>query len=165
MIRLLLAIALLTLVLDQASKLIIMDYVMAPPRVIEVLPIFNLVLVFNKGVSFGVFGGEGNWQPLALSGLAVAICIGLIVWQWRHPTTYGAVAVGLIVGGAIGNVADRLRLGAVIDFLDFHVGVWHWPAFNLSDSAITLGVLIILAAEVLPKRSIQDKKSSEGKVE
>jgi signal peptidase II len=163
--RLTLSIALLTLVLDQASKLAIMDFVMAPPRVIEVLPFFNLVLVFNKGVSFGVFGGDGSWQAWGLSIMAVVICIGLLVWQWRHPEGHKAAAVGLIVGGAIGNVIDRLRLGAVIDFLDLHAAGWHWPAFNVADSAITLGVLLIIAVELLSKRPSQDKRSGEGGVE
>ena len=164
MIRVLAGVAFLTLVLDQASKFVILDFVMMPPRVIEVMPIFNLVLVFNKGVSFGIFGGAGDWQPFALSGLALVICAGLVFWQWRQRTMYGAVAVGLIVGGALGNVIDRLRFGAVVDFLDFHLGGWHWPAFNLSDSAITLGVLVILAVEVLPKRSIRDKTSDGGRI-
>jgi signal peptidase II len=164
--RLTLAIAVLTLALDQASKLAMVDFVLAPPRMIEVLPFFNLVLVFNKGVSFGVFNdGDGAWQAWILSALAVAICIGLLVWQWRHPEGHKALAIGLIVGGAIGNVVDRLRLGAVIDFLDLHVAGWHWPAFNVADSAITLGVLVIIFAELLSKRSSQDTRSGEGGVE
>ena len=163
--RLTLAIAVLILVLDQASKLAMVDFVLAPPRVIEVLPFFNLVLVFNKGVSFGVFGGDGSWQAWGLSVLAVIICVGLLVWQWRHPEGHKALAVGLIVGGALGNVIDRLRLGAVVDFLDLHAAGWHWPAFNVADSAIALGVLVIIAVELLSKGPSQDKRSGEGGVE
>jgi signal peptidase II len=89
----------------------------------------------------------------------------LLVWQWRHPEGHKAAAVGLIVGGAIGNVVDRLRLGAVIDFVDLHAAGWHWPAFNVADSAIALGVLVIIAAELLWKSPSQDKRSGEGGVE
>ena len=144
-----LGIALLIIVLDQASKWIILTDVMVPPRVIEVLPIFNLVLTFNYGVSFGLFSGEAQWQPFMLSALAVVISIGLCAWLARQPSRHLAIAVGLIVGGAIGNVIDRLRLDAVVDFLDFHWGDWHWPAFNIADTAITLGVVSILVVDIL----------------
>lgn len=144
-----LGIAILTLVLDQLSKWVILNDVMAPPRVIEVLPVFNLVLTFNYGVSFGLFSGEANWQPFMLSALALVISAGLFAWLFRQPSLHLAIAVGLIVGGAIGNVIDRMRLGAVVDFLDFHWGAWHWPAFNIADSAITLGVVSILLVDIL----------------
>jgi len=144
-----LGIAVLTLFLDQASKWAILTQVMVPPRVIEVLPVFNLVLTFNQGVSFGLFSGEADWQPYLLSALALVISIGLFTWLARQPSVHLAVAVGLIAGGAIGNVIDRLRIAAVVDFLDFHWGDWHWPAFNLADSAITLGVVCILLVDIL----------------
>ena len=144
-----LGIAVLTLVLDQASKWLILTAVMSPPRVIEVLPVFNLVLTFNQGVSFGLFSGEAAWQPYLLSALALVISIGLFLWLARRPSAHLAVAVGLIVGGAVGNVIDRIRIAAVVDFLDFHWGGWHWPAFNLADSAITLGVICILLVDIL----------------
>ena len=142
-------IALLVMLLDQASKWVILTKVMVPPHVIEVLPFFNLVLTFNHGVSFGLFSGEADWQPYLLSALAVAISIGLFVWLAKQPSRHLAIAVGLIVGGAIGNVVDRLRISAVVDFLDFHWAGWHWPAFNLADSAITLGVISILLVDIL----------------
>jgi signal peptidase II len=93
--------------------------------------------------------------------LAVAISIGLLVWLARNPSRHLAIAVGLIVGGAMGNVIDRLRLSAVVDFLDVHWGGWHWPAFNLADSAITLGVITILLVDILFESGSKGKTGSE----
>jgi signal peptidase II len=143
-LRLALAVAAVALVLDQASKWAIGEFVMDPPRAIEVTGFFNLVLVYNTGVSFGLFGEQTAWKPWALGALAVAVSGALLYWLRREPDRLLALAVGLIVGGAMGNVVDRVRLGAVMDFLDFHLGTWHWPAFNLADSAITLGVAILV---------------------
>jgi len=152
-----LGIAVLTVVLDQASKWLILTQVMAPPRTIEVLPFFNLVLTFNQGVSFGLFSGEANWQPYMLSALALLISIGLFTWLLRQPSLHLAIAVGLIAGGAVGNVIDRIRIAAVVDFLDFHWGGWHWPAFNIADSAITVGVAVILVVDILFDRGAGTK--------
>ena len=165
MLGLAIGLAAFVIFLDQASKWLIMAKVMVPPRVIEVLPVFNLVLTFNQGVSFGLFSGEAGWQPYLLSGLAVVISIGLLVWLARGPSRHLAIAVGLIVGGAIGNVIDRLRLSAVVDFLDVHWGGWHWPAFNLADSAITLGVITILLVDILFESGSKGKTGSEKKGE
>ncbi len=79
-----------------------------------------------------------------LGALAIAVSGALLYWLHREPERFLALAVGLIVGGAMGNVVDRVRLGAVMDFLDFHLGTWHWPAFNLADSAITMGVAFLV---------------------
>jgi signal peptidase II len=87
----------------------------------------------------------GEWAPWLLTVLAVAIGVGLLVWLWRARSIWVAVALGMILGGAVGNVIDRLRFGAVTDFLDAHWGELHWPAFNLADSAISVGVVILLA--------------------
>jgi signal peptidase II len=104
---------------------------------------FNLALTYNRGISFGLFnGGVGN--ALVFSLAAAAIVAVLIYWLSRASSPFLAVAIGLIIGGAVGNVIDRLRLGAVVDFLDFHIGAVHWPAFNLADSAICIGVAAML---------------------
>ncbi len=143
-LRLALTVAAAALVLDQASKWAIEEFVMDPPRVIELTGFFNLVLVHNTGVSFGLFGEQTTWKPWALGALAVAVSGALLYWLRREPERFLALAVGLIVGGAMGNVVDRVRMGAVMDFLDFHLGTWHWPAFNLADSAITMGVAFLV---------------------
>ena len=130
--------------LDQLTKWWIVERVMDPPRSLEVTGFFNLMLIYNRGVSFGLLDSEAALVPWLLSGLAVAIVIGLVVWLRHIEGRWPGVAVGLIVGGAVGNVVDRLRLGAVIDFLDLHWAGIHWPAFNLADSAITIGVALLL---------------------
>ncbi len=137
---------------DQLSKWWIVERVMDPPRALEVTGFFNLMLIYNRGVSFGLLDSEAALVPWLLSGLAVAIVIGLVVWLRQIEGRWPGVAVGLIVGGAVGNVIDRLRLGAVIDFLDLHWAGFHWPAFNLADSAITLGVALLLVDGLFGRR-------------
>ncbi len=144
-LRLALAVAAAVIVLDQASKWVLLAWLMDPPRPIEVTGFFNLVLTFNTGVSFGLFGGSAAaWKPWALGALALAVSGALLYWLARQPERFLALALGLIVGGALGNAIDRARLSAVVDFLDFHLGGWHWPAFNLADSAITVGVALLV---------------------
>ena len=125
---------------------------MDPPRVIPVLPFFNLVMVWNRGVSFGMFGGGAvpAWALILLSALIVAM---LVAWLRQVDNSWAAVAIGLVIGGAVGNVIDRVIHGAVADFLDFHLGGYHWPAFNLADSAITIGVVLLLAESLFPRRA------------
>lgn len=136
--------AALVIVLDQLSKWWIVTSVMAPPRVIPLTSFFNLVLVHNRGVSFGLFGGAPDWLPWALAALAVLISAALAIWLRRAESRLLAAALGLVIGGALGNVVDRVRYGGVVDFLDFHIADYHWPAFNVADSAITVGVGLLL---------------------
>lgn len=141
--------AALVVLLDQASKYIILEQVMRPPRVIEVTGFFNLVLAWNPGVSFSLFASDDPRAPWLLTGHALAIVTGLILWLVRlarvgRANGWIAAGTGLVAGGALGNVIDRLRFGAVADFLDFHLAGFHWPAFNLADFCITTGVILIL---------------------
>lgn len=149
-----LATAAAVMLFDQLSKWAITALVMDPACVtppisqpgcaIPVLPFFNLTMVYNPGVTFGLGGGLG---PLVLSGLAVAISVALVVWLRRVDSLLLAIALGGIIGGAIGNVVDRLRFGAVVDFLDVFIpgsGLPHWPAFNIADSAIVVGVALVI---------------------
>ena len=129
---------------DQASKWAVIERLMQPPRMVEVTGFFNLVLALNTGVSFGLFGGETAWKPWLFSALAVAIVTALFVWLKRQPEPLLALAVGLVAGGAVGNTIDRLRFGGVVDFLDFHLGDWHWFAFNLADTAVVMGVALLV---------------------
>ena len=145
-------IAIVVLVLDQVSKWLILTQAMRPPQVIEVTPFFNLVLGWNRGVSFGLFHSESPVNVIVLTGIALVIVIGLGVWLWRTDLRWTAISVGLIIGGAIGNVADRLRFGAVVDFLDFHVSGYHWPAFNVADSAIVVGAVMLILESLFDGR-------------
>ncbi|HEX6958607.1 MAG TPA: signal peptidase II [Ferrovibrio sp.] len=140
---------------DQASKAFFMDLLAsAQPPVITVLPIFNLVRVWNTGVSFGLFQQDSTLRSWILIGVAVAVLIWLGLWLARTRSALVATALGLIIGGAIGNVIDRVRFGAVFDFLDFHVFGWHWPAFNLADSAIVVGVGLLLLDSFMPRKTL-----------
>lgn len=113
-----------------------------PP--IEVTPFFNLVMVWNTGVSFGLFASDGDAGRWALIVLACAISVGLAWWLRTVTTRLLAGSIGAVIGGAIGNVVDRLAYGAVADFFDVHALGYHWPAFNIADSAIVVGVGLIL---------------------
>lgn len=110
---------------------------------VEVLPFFNIVEVWNRGVSFGMFNklAHGQW---ILSALAIAITVALLRWLWLAKSRLHSLALGMIIGGAVGNTIDRLRHGAVADYLDFHAFGQHWPAFNVTDTAICIGVALLL---------------------
>jgi signal peptidase II len=136
--------ALLIVGLDQASKWWIVTSVMVPERQIEVTSFFNIVMVWNRGITFGLFGDSPGATRWVLTGVSVIIVVILAVWMWRVSRAWVAGALGAVIGGAVGNIIDRLHYGAVADFLDFHMGQWHWPAFNLADSAIVVGVAILM---------------------
>lgn len=111
----------------------------------EVLPIFNLVLAHNTGAAFSFLAGAGGWQRWLFTAITVVISIALVVGLERqHRNPLVATAFALVLGGALGNLYDRLTLGYVVDFLDFHWGGSHFPAFNAADSAITIGVALLL---------------------
>ncbi len=158
-----LILAAVIIVLDQISKWWIVERVMRPEGVldtpffspvrIEVLPFFDLVMAWNRGVSFGIFNNGGQWNAVLLSVLSVAIAIGLLVWMRRAENRLVVLALGGIVGGALGNVIDRVRWGAVADFLDVHVMGYHWPAFNLADSAISVGAVLLVLDALFTKSS------------
>ena len=136
--------ALLIIVLDQASKWWVLTSVMTPPRRIPVTDFFALVLVHNRGVSFGMLGDAPVWMPAALIAFAILLAAALSIWMWSADSMLLGTALGLVVGGAIGNVIDRFRFGAVVDFLDVHIAAYHWPAFNVADSAISIGVILLI---------------------
>jgi signal peptidase II len=154
-------IATLAIALDQATKWWILEGVMQPPRVIPVTPFFNLLLTWNNGVSFGLFNNSNNLNALLLSVLAIVIVVFLFFWLRKAENKRMAAGLGLIIGGALGNVIDRGLHGAVVDFLDFYIDTLHWPAFNIADSCITVGaILLILDSLFSPKpeqAKIEDK--------
>ena len=136
----------LTLAADQMTKFAILEVADDRAWSVTVTGFFNLVLVFNKGVSFGLFGGAGlPYQHLILSGIAIVVGLVLLNWLRQDLGQRLSLAYALIAGGAIGNAIDRLRIGAVVDFLDLHYAGQHWPAFNVADSAIVIGVLLVIA--------------------
>lgn len=139
-----LALAAGVMLLDQVSK----AWVLGSLRLMEsvtVTAFFNLVLVFNPGASFSFLAGAGGWQKWFFVVLALAISAWLAVMLRRHAAErLLPAALALILGGALGNVIDRLRFDAVVDFLDFHAAGQHWPAFNVADTAISAGVALML---------------------
>jgi signal peptidase II len=118
---------------------------------VQVLPSFNLTLGFNEGASFGMMGGVMAGKPLLMTALTGALTLILAIMAFRAQHALERAGFGLVVGGALGNIIDRVRQGAVTDFLDLYWRDWHWPTFNVADIAITLGAVLILAAS-LPLR-------------
>jgi signal peptidase II len=135
----------LTLVLDQITKLMVMDSLVAYQDVIPLTGFFNLVHVHNTGAAFSLFADQPGWQRgffVVLAGVAAMVILYLLRRTRGQPLFCGSLA--LILGGAVGNLVDRVLYGHVIDFLDFYVGTWHWPAFNVADSAITVGAGLLI---------------------
>ena len=139
-----LLVAVLAIGVDQATKWWILLDVMHPPRVIEVTPFFNVVLVWNRGISFGMFSNESMAGVWILSLLALIIVGFLTNWLRKAESKRVAISLGLIIGGALGNVIDRAVHTAVLDFLDFYLGSFRWPAFNAADSFITVGAILLI---------------------
>ncbi len=148
---------------DQLTKLWIVC-TFAPHEILVVIPgFFNLTHLTNTGAAFGMLAGEPSMaRQVFFIGIAVValVLMALALRQYGGRHRLFAVAIGLVAGGAIGNLIDRLRLGAVIDFLDFYIGRHHWPAFNVADSAITIGVGCFLLAEYLAK---DEKRQAQRK--
>ncbi len=140
-----LGLSLLAVLLDQITKLWV-AHDMQLFQSIEILPYVRLTYVHNTGAAFSFLSEAGGWQRWFFAALALVIGSVIAVWLTRlkaHETLM-AVSLSLVLGGAIGNLIDRLAYGYVIDFLDIYVQSWHWPAFNVADSAITLGVVLML---------------------
>lgn len=120
----------------------------------------NLTLAHNEGAAFSLLADQGGWQRWFFSVVAVGISVVLLVWLWRLPdrSRLLPVAISLVLGGAIGNLIDRIRFGYVVDFIDLHYQGEHWPAFNLADSVIVLGVILLLIEGFLPRRGPEPPK-------
>ncbi len=158
-----LGLALVLVALDQATKAWVVAS-LPEGGLRPVLPWFNLVLVYNTGAAFNFLDGAGGWQRWLFALVAMAVAGLLTVWLWRLPAgqwRLGA-ALGLILGGALGNLVDRLTLGRVVDFIDWHYQAWHWPAFNLADAGISLGV-VLLFWDMLRPRGRQGGGGGDGR--
>ncbi len=144
--------ALVVLAADQASKWWILDIIRLPDLgQVVLLPVLNLTMVWNRGVTFGLLTGFGEWSYLLLAAVALGVVAALGVWLRRAESRLVAIALGAIVGGALSNVVDRLRFGAVVDFIHAHVGGWSWYVFNLADAAIVCGVAALVLDSLLPR--------------
>lgn len=158
-------IAFFTLVTDQISKWAVMEHWLRPvtgqeptglwtwlmeapaklpPILIEVLPFYNTVVVWNYGISFGLFNDGDSDGSLILITLSSLVSAAFLIWLLNTNSRMTALSLALVIGGAAGNIIDRVRFGAVFDFADFHIAGYHWPAFNFADSAIVVGVVILL---------------------
>ena len=146
------AAALAVLVADQVSKWWVVD-VLHLPQVgqIVLLPVLNFTMVWNRGVTFGLLTSFGRSSYLLLAAVALAVVIALVVWLRRAESWLVAISLGAIVGGALANVIDRLRFGAVIDFIHAHIGDWSWYVFNLADAAIVCGVAALVIDSLVPR--------------
>ena len=144
------ALALLVILADQASKAWANDVLAA--SWIQVTGFFSLVLLRNTGSAFSFLADAGGWQKLLFSAVAIGVSAAMAAVIWKHSAEKLApAAAALVLGGAIGNLIDRLMLGSVTDFIDLHIGDIHWPAFNIADSAIVLGVIFFILIELKKK--------------
>ena len=158
-----LAVAGLLFAADQASKWWVLEVLRLPEaRNVPVLALgpfgLDLSMVWNRGVTFGLLSGDGPWNHLILALLAAAIAVFLLRWLARAETRTVAVALGAVIGGAVGNVVDRLRFGAVVDFVDAHAWGWHWYVFNIADAGIVCGVATLIA-DALFRRAPEAKQA------
>jgi signal peptidase II len=145
-------VAVAVVVLDYLSKLAALAW-LSPGESLAVLPFFNLVLVFNKGAAFSFLASQPGWQAPFFITVAVVASIVLSVLILRNADkNLFAGGLALILGGALGNLYDRVVYGHVVDFLDFHAAGWHWPAFNVADSAITVGAAILIVESFIEKK-------------
>jgi signal peptidase II len=136
-------------VLDFATKLAVLD-ALAPGESRALAPFLNLVLVFNKGAAFSFLAGAGGWQTLFFAAIAVVASVVISVLLLRHAgNNVFCAGLALILGGALGNLYDRVAYGHVVDFIDVHAAGWHWPAFNVADSGITVGAGILILESFL----------------
>jgi isoleucyl-tRNA synthetase/signal peptidase II len=148
------AMALAILLADQASKWWILDIYDLPSRIsVALLPVLNLTMVWNRGITFGLLSSDTSWGSAALAALALAVVIALAIWLRRAERLSVALALGAVAGGAVGNVIDRLRFGAVVDFIHAHAWGWSWYVFNIADAAIVCGVGVLLLDSLLAGRS------------
>ncbi len=149
--------SLIVIVLDQVTKQWVESSFLLYES-LEVMPFFNLTLAYNKGAAFSFLSDQSGWQRWFLAGVAAIVTIVITFWLrgLKQHEKLTAMALGLIIGGAVGNLIDRLLFGHVIDFLDFFIGQHHWPAFNVADSAISIGVAVMLYEILFDSKKEQD---------
>lgn len=142
-----LLLSVLIIVADQVSKWVVLEHFQLHDSLPVIDGLLNWTLAYNEGAAFSFLSDAGGWQRWFFTALAVIVSAILVVWLKRTNRTdwRTAVPLALIIGGAIGNVIDRIRFGHVVDFIDVHYGTWSWPAFNIADSAISVGAVMLIA--------------------
>ena len=137
--------SLLIVILDQATKWLA-EALLLPFQPVPLMPLLNFTLMYNEGAAFSFLANAGGWQRWLFAGFALVMTLALTFWLLRldKGERATAAALSLVIGGAIGNLIDRVQTGRVVDFIDFYVGTWHWPAFNVADSAISIGIVFLL---------------------
>ena len=151
--------ALVIIAADQISKWWLLESIrIAEREPIILTPFFKLVMVWNYGISFGMLSHPGTAVPWFLQAVALGICVVLARLAYQSPSHTEQIAYGVIIGGALGNVIDRFRFGAVADFFSFHIGDWHYPAFNIADAAIFCGVCVLVGMAVFGKKSLENRE-------
>lgn len=151
------AIAIIVIVLDQITKLMAERALELYER-IEVLPVFNITLAYNRGAAFSFLNDAGGWQRWLFTGISLVVSVFLIVWLYRlarHERML-SLSIALILGGAVGNLIDRVLYGHVIDFIQVHYNGWYFPSFNIADAAISCGTVILLALTLFEKREVDE---------
>jgi signal peptidase II len=145
------ALAALLIAADQLTKWVVVGYFANRSPREEITGFLNLVLVYNKGAAFSMLADAPGWQTpvLIVFALAASAIVGTLIVRNPHKRLF-CLGLALILGGALGNLIDRLRFGQVVDFLDFHAMGWHWPAFNVADSAITVGAVLLILEGFIP---------------
>lgn len=139
-----LSVTAVVIIIDQLTKWVMSSW-LSLYETVNIMPFFNLTMAHNTGAAFSFLAQAGGWQRWFFVGLATVISLVLIVWLRKvTDKTVEALSISLILGGAIGNVIDRINLGYVIDFLDVYYGSYHWPAFNIADSAIVVGACLLI---------------------
>ena len=155
--------AVVVVILDQLSKYVA-SASLEMHQPIAVMPMFNWTLMHNPGAAFSFLANESGWQRWFFSVIAVVVSVVIVLWIKRleQHEKWQAIALALILGGALGNVIDRIWLGYVVDFIQVYYQQWYWPAFNIADSAISIGVVMIIIDSVREYRD--EKKSTEKQV-
>lgn len=149
------------LLADQASKYWVLHGAgLTDGHFLVLLPVLNFVLVWNHGVTFGLLDNPGGFGWIILAAVAIAVVAALGVWLWRSDHLLKSLAIGAIMGGAAGNVLDRLRYGAVVDFIQAHIGVYSFYVFNVGDSAIVCGVGVLMLESLLRRDAGGDRKAA-----
>lgn len=149
--------AAVVVVLDQLSKWVVLNHIQFG-ETLYVAPFWNWVLTFNPGAAFSFLADQPGWQRWFFSVLALGVSGWIALELKRHPEErLMALALALVMGGALGNVIDRIRFGAVVDFIQWHAAGYYWPAFNVADSAITLGAVLMVGATLFAKKDTSDE--------